>query len=497
MRGIKFVFLVAVAMAGLTLSTGVGASTGKGSAPAKASGAHIQKVIVNGSAQRLGKIPARVTRLLKKSVNNPNCPGADTSASGPTVQSCVWLPDYTGSITCIQSSNVATMTQICDASQIQTTGSKTNNALIVQVIISKNPPSNQDGTQIVKLRQTAVGTGGNNAGIGQYIKQSLGPGTPEDTEENELEASASSVPLIQQKQESHQIVHLRQLSASGANNALPLQFLRQRERAANGNPINQYQNTDDAMLCQTDESDGLGETVTVDPNANMCILLNQVSTSGGKQSATLAGDYNQFQRARNAGAGEQVQGNIQPFVGGEDYGLQTASSTPSTVKTFQNERQVQRAVAAAVTQTQNGPRKGSGSTQTGNDADQWTGSQTSTQLQTKRATPADVGTSAFLPGGTQFNILSYSGVSSGKINADQKVTQNNGTPVEGHCTNTHVCESHIVCSEGCEPVPCPSTQTPNESGVCECPPYTSWDPATQACTGTDLFALTWKHVLRR
>jgi hypothetical protein len=75
--------------------------------------------------------------------------------------------------------------QTCDASQIQTIPNRNNTAVVLQVIISQNPPSPQDGT-----------------GIAQYVKQSLGPGTPEDTEEGDSEPDAPG----SQKQESHQTV---------------------------------------------------------------------------------------------------------------------------------------------------------------------------------------------------------------------------------------------------------------------------------------------------
>lgn len=120
--------------------------------------------------------------------------------------------------------------QTCDASQTQT-GNKSNYALIVQVIVSKNPPSPRDGTQVVKLRQTATGTGFNNALISQYIKQTLGPGHPDDTKEEELEPEAASAMNVTQTQDSHQRVHLRQIAVSGNNNAPILQFLRQPVRA--------------------------------------------------------------------------------------------------------------------------------------------------------------------------------------------------------------------------------------------------------------------------
>ena len=177
MRGIKLVFLVAVAIAGLTLSTGVGAATGKQTVPSAPT--HVRNVVIKGGADSTGRIPARLTRLLKTATSNPYCPGATVSTTPAGTQSCVWPADYTGQVTCLQTSNSATVVQTCDASQIQTIPNRNNTAVILQVIISQNPPSPQDGTQVVKLRQTALGTGSNTAGIAQYVKQSLGPGTPE------------------------------------------------------------------------------------------------------------------------------------------------------------------------------------------------------------------------------------------------------------------------------------------------------------------------------
>jgi hypothetical protein len=466
MRGIKFIFLVAVAIAGLTLSTGVGAATGKQSTPnAIAVGAHIRDVVIKGGgAQNNGRIPARVTRLLRAAATNQYCPGAIPSPPVAGTQTCRWSPTYTGPVTCLQASTSAVMVQTCDASQIQTTGNANNNALIVQVIWSQNPPSPQDGTQIVKLRQTALGTGSNNALISQYIKQSLGLGTPEDTEENELEPDASPTPgTITEKQESHQIVHLRQVSVSGNNTAPIFQFLRQRERAANAGTIDQSQNTDNAGLCTKDESDGLGFSVTVDPNANMCILLNQESGTG-TQLATLTGDYNQFQRVRKAGAGSQLQGNLQPFIGGEDYGLAQNSTGVSNVLTIQNERQVQRAVEAAVTQSQNGPRKGEGSTQGTNAGDTWRGFQTSTQIQTKRPTPAEIGLFQVAPG-TQSTFLFYSALTSGNVSATQTANQNGQTSTNSCSGNA--CDIFIQGVNGIFIQTCPAGQFLNPAtGVC-------------------------------
>jgi hypothetical protein len=483
MRGIKFVFVVAAAIAGLTLSTAVGASTGKGIAPAKASGAHIQKVIVNGSAQKYAQVPERVKQILKRAAEIPGrtCPNATNSspASDTANQTCTWgsaTTPFTGPVTCIQVSTKATAVQTCDVTQAS--AGANNTALIIQIIWSQNPPSGQDGTQIVKVRQTntspsnANNTGGNRAGISQYIKQSLGRGTPDDTEESEAEPDAPATLIPPQKQESHQIVHLRQDSVVGANNAPVLQFLRQRERASNSATTNQDQNVKSGSLCKKDASDQLPDTVVVDPNANQCILSNQTSVSG-TQSLLLGGDYNQFQRARKAGFGGQVQGV--PFTGGSDYGLMQESLGLSSVLTIQNERQVQRGVqvgsSADFQQSQNGPRKGSGSAQLGNAADTWTGRQTSTQIQTRTLLPSFMKVAEAPPSG-QTNFLLYSArqtpTGAGTMDIKQTATQNNGTPQTNACSASP-CEIAIVCaaSEPCEPVVCPAGSV--------------FDPETQSC----------------
>jgi hypothetical protein len=466
MRGIKCTFIVVLAIVGLALGTSVGAASGKSAnLSGKATGAHIRNVVIKGGAQSNGRIPARMTRLLKTAASNPYCPGATVSTTPPGTQSCVWDPNYTGQVTCLQTSNSATAVQICDASQIQTTANRNNTAVILQVIISQNPPSAQDGTQIVKLRQTALGTGSNTAGIAQYIKQSLGPGTPDDTEENELEPDAPTTTSITQGQESHQVIHLHQVSVSGNNNAPIFQFLRQRERAGNAGTIDQSQNTAvGRRQCVIDAGSDALDGVVVDPDANMCVLLNQKSVSG-KQLATVIGDYNQFQRTHKAGAGTQTQGV--PFVGGEDIGLVQDSGGISNVLTIQNERQTQRAVQADVFQNQNGPRKGEGSRQVGNGGDVWKGFQTSTQTQTKRPTPAEIGL-AQAASGTQTNFLLYSALQTppGTLNATQTAIQNGATTMNS--CSTSPCEILIVCAAG---------QTCAQT----CPEGTFFNSETQMC----------------
>src|SRR5947207_74702 len=126
MRGIKFVLLVAVAIAGLTLGSGVGASTGKGSAATKGAPLQVRDRVLKGGANTYVRMPARVNRLLSKAdVPAFICPGA-TKVNTSSVQSCTWAPTYAGSVTCIQVSISANVTQTCDATQTNTTAN--NNA---------------------------------------------------------------------------------------------------------------------------------------------------------------------------------------------------------------------------------------------------------------------------------------------------------------------------------------------------------------------------------
>jgi hypothetical protein len=197
MRGLRFVLLVVMAIAGLVFGSGVGASAGKGAASPGAR-LHVRDVVLKGGAHAYVRMPDRIRRLLSTS-DTPafSCLGASSKVNTSTAQTCTWGPNYRGSVTCLQVSNSANVTQTCDVSQSNT--AQNNTALIVQVIWSQNPSPDQDGTQIVRLRQTNV-TGANNAGISQYIKQSKGPGTPDDTEEGETEPGAPPTLSATQKQ---------------------------------------------------------------------------------------------------------------------------------------------------------------------------------------------------------------------------------------------------------------------------------------------------------
>jgi hypothetical protein len=483
MRGIRLILIVALAIAGLALGTSVGASTAKGSGAAKGAGLQVRDLVLNGGVHAYVRVPDRVERLLSNAdVPAFSCPGAATKVNNSAVQTCTWAPTYAGSVTCIQVSISANVTQTCEATQANTTTN--NNALIAQVIWSKNPSVDQDGTQIVRLRQTNV-SGANNAGVGQFIKQSKGPGTPDDTEESDAEPLATPTVSANQNQEGHQTIHLHQVTSgltAGDDNAALLQFLRQRERIANAATTNQNQNVQSrSTSCMPELTSDALVGVSVDPNANQCILSNQTS-SNGKLNLLMNGDYNQLQRTRKATTGSQTQGV--PFQGGSDYGLTQDSTGLAKILTNQNERQVQRAIDSNVFQNQNGPRKGSGSTQGTNPQDTWLGSQSSTQIQTNTTTGLSL--QAVSPG-NQTNIFEYFGNTSGDIRATQTANQN-GDVTTNSCpppnapstTQNQVCAATIVCTT-------PDTgflsveQTSNCTATTVCPEGSHFDPETGTC----------------
>ena len=457
MRGIKFVLIVGLAIAGLALGTGAGASTGKPATAAKSP--QIRDVIIKGGVRSLGPLPARAQKLLKglRASDTPffSCSGASTKSNTAAAQTCVWPASYTGQVACIQTSTSPTVTQTCDASQTGST--QANRALIIQIIWSMNPHTAQDGQQIVRLRQTNV-TGANIAGISQYIKQSQGPGTPDDTDEGNSESLASPTASAVQTQNSHQTVHLRQATTgAGDNNAVVLQFLRQRERASNVGTLNQSQNlgpnTGDSICALEGGSDAL-VGVTVDPNANQCVLSNQTSTAG-HLNLGVNQDYNQFQRARKAASGFQNQGN--DGSGGGDIGLAQLSPAQSNILTNQNERLVQRAIdSTTVFQDQNGPRKGAGSTQGTSLDDVWTGFQTSVLTQTSTTTALSAKRAA-ASAGHQSDLLQYFGATSGDVRVTQTSNLNGdvtnwGCPAPGTTStgpNT-ICAAEVQCEAGGE-----------------------------------------------
>jgi hypothetical protein len=434
MRGVKIVVLVALGVIGLVLGTGV-ASGGKNPSAKRTNVVHVRDLVVNGHSLDGARVPARVERLLRRADSSFfSCPGANpppARVNSPTAQTCVWGPDYHGQVTCIQTSNSPTVIQTCDATQTNTT--QANKALIIQIIWTQSRATPQDGTQVVHLSQTNA-SGANLAGISQYIKQSLGAGTPDDTEDNDSESLSAPATSADQSQNSHQTVHLHQVTTTGDSGAAVLQFLRQRERASNVlTSSNQNQNRDGLLhaesVCTPDGTDGL-VGVTTDSNANQCVLSNQGGpqrdpVTSGHLNLGVNQDYNQLQRVRKAAGGVQNQGV--DGSGGSDIGLTQLSSAQSNILTNQNERLVQRALdAAAVLQDQNGPRKGAGSSQGTRPDDIWKGFQTSTLVQTSHPTGLSF-QKALATAGHQSDDLEYFGDTSGDIRATQTAIINGAT----------------------------------------------------------------------
>jgi len=102
MRGIEFVLIVGLAIAGLALGTGAGASTGKPATAAKSP--QIRDVIIKGGVRSLGPLPARAQKLLKglRASDTPffSCSGASTKSNTAAAQTCVWPASYTGQVAC-------------------------------------------------------------------------------------------------------------------------------------------------------------------------------------------------------------------------------------------------------------------------------------------------------------------------------------------------------------------------------------------------------------
>jgi hypothetical protein len=497
MRGVKFILLVAVAMAGLALGTGVGASTGKQRPATKAAAPGIHRTVLRASKANGSRLkPAVVKRLLRSTDSDGiTCTGGTktftpASGSNPAMQNC----DITAaSGMCIEQSSSPFVVQTCNVTQ--PAGTTDNKALILQVIRAQGGVVTQDGTQIANINQRNA-SAANWASVTQLISQSLGPGSPDDEDESELEpnVSASTVMPINQTQESHQIVNMDQdtngVPQAGSNFSNLWQSLRQRERASKSPSITQHQNLDDRGTCPAAD----------DTNANQCAVVFQSSTNG-KNTSILNEFYRQFQRVLKAQGGEQVQGDIVPFTGGLNHEVHQSSplGPPESIFTNQIERQVQRAVQSGVTHRQNGPRKGAGSSQFGSAGDMWRGFIGSTQIITDRPTTAAIGTAAAVSAGIQDNILQYFGTSTGNIQASLVAVENNNGNVQTQTTscNGSTCAAQIVCTneEGsltflrvaagsCVPTtlegppgapPCPEGQVRNAvTGRCEAlPPPTT------------------------
>ena len=383
--------------------------------------------------------------------------------------------------TCIEQTDSPVVVQTCTIVQ---TGATDNQATVVQVAATDKGPSPQNHTQIVNVDQTSTG-GSNASDVSQGVKQSLGPGHFDDTDEDEPDSASPSGPLpITTQQDFHQIVTVTQNAGTGDNSSKISQFGKQRARAKQSPSITEMQNTQfaaGAQVCPLSD----------DPNANICSSVDQTSGTG-QNISTLDDTLSQFERAHQTGAGGQQQG-INAGSGGINHEVRQRSDGFCKIVTNQSEHQVMRAVQANVAQAQYGPtRKGAGSSQDCNTSSVWTGTQNSTQLATTRPTEADMGSLVFGDPAFQTNLLEYFGTSTGDIRATQSVTektngasvtQQNSCPASPSSDPNHACAITIACGNTDLAV---ASAPPVEGGVCtpssdQCPPGTFFNSETGTC----------------
>jgi hypothetical protein len=387
------------------------------------------------------------SRALQGSEQFQCSPAFGTPVNNDMEQTCV-IKGSSG--TCIEKSDSPVVMQTCTFIQ---TGPGDNRATAVQVVAVENGGLPVDSTVTQHARQTVNDTqtaplgSSNYLNVTQVIKQSLGPGHFDDTEEAELDPDTSTHQgALSLSQESHQIVMGTQdAPGAGGNNSSISQSLRQRERAVHATvSIDENQNT---MTATGDDVC----PITDDPNSNMCAQVHQTSGTGPNAS-NLDQNYSQFERAHDTPTGNQKQG-VAPSTGGANHEVQqTTIGGVCTIKTNQDEDQTQRAVRATVNQIQNGPtRKGADSFQanTCSPNSTWTGSQNSTQLATTRPTEADVDTNVFADPATQNNLLEYFGMTPGSIHATQSVSEkvNNQSTTQSNSCSSSPCTALIVCGQ--------------------------------------------------
>jgi hypothetical protein len=498
----RLLVLVALALGATFAVTALSSSAAAGSSSTVVKSK--PAVWVNGGGEQ-AQLPARASKQVRALVKSAmrklqasgdlwTCIGGakDTSIAGQ--QRC----NFSGSAgVCIETSSNPNVTQVCKFNQAST-GERTNIAIALQVIVQKTSTIiGQEGQQIVSVKQSNT-TKANAAFVVQILKQSLGQGASDDSDNEindqsaiESRAETASVlpdfsPLmskiqtvepstegddtspagamvgdVTQVQQSQQTVRICQggpdcLSAAGmtSNNLSSVyQSLRQREKAKNANHIQQEQNPSTGTCDDEDPS-------TTFPPRNMCSFVDQ-STTGGKNADGAAEFYRQFQSGAHAHSLTQLQ---DPSFDrqGLGHGIHQLSVVGSvndpkrnTIVTLQLGRQVQRAKDISpgpIVQFQD-PRsaKDNDSFQTGTLADTWFGRQFGTQIQTING--------AFTTGvDTQRQLLTYDGETTGTFDVLQRGVQNDRTATNT-CPSPNVPGSDKSCHVTVE---CASATTPSE-----------------------------------
>ncbi len=411
-------------------------------------------------------------------------PAAGTPTNTSTVQSCTVLGSQG---VCIERSTNPAVAQSCTFTQTNASGS--NVAIAVQVIEQRNPVQTgvQSGTQSVESHQGNV-SGSNFTWSTQIIKQFRGPGSNNpDGEESqqqkqEAQAEARGAPAdfgafiqslasteisqenatptslapattqpVSQQQMSQQSISVCQGSTTDCTSNVGMtgnningnyQSLRQWEFANNAPSIDQEQNPA-VGTCQDSSSASL----------NMCSVVSQ-NTTGGKNLSGVWENYRQFQKALHTAAGTQIQ-DPSFDQGGLGHDILQASDGLGVltgpqrdwIVTGQRARQTQLANdTGALTQAQD-PHvdKGPASMQTGSNADTWNGTLRADQLQLNNGLPASVG--------TQQQVLTYEGQSTGEIVASVRGTQN-GSSASADCLPANgspdFCQVGVECFGGSE-----------------------------------------------
>jgi hypothetical protein len=373
---------------------------------------------LQGSRGRAVNQARKFLRSAAATANQMSCIGgtvtADPSPAPPTIQTCT-ITAPGGS--CLERSTDPVVVQTCTFDQSANTD-RNKQAIVIQIAdqATAGPNGEQDAIQKVQLDQANAGFS-NSAAIGQFVGQRLGHHYTDDEENDDDDATddrRSITPgTVTQQQDAQQSVNVSQNTANGAgqagsNTADVFQSQRQRERAKNTATINQFQNT------EFRQNDCLVLNSALDDQfANACYTVVQTSTNG-KNTSRLGQDYLEFQRARNATAGQQRQGmDDHPSNGGLDHRFFQSSTTPETQLSGQLERQIQhRTNTPGFLFSQHGPtRKGTGAQVASGDS-KATIKQASVQFSTG-------------PGsGAQTNILAAQCTSTGNCAATQSVNQN-------------------------------------------------------------------------
>jgi hypothetical protein len=427
---------------------------------------------MSGLGGEQAPLTTKALRVLKNDDGNQFQCTSDGSPLPNTGTGADQVCTITGSTgTCIEKTDAPVAVQRCIFTQAS--GDADKHATAVQVAATDKGPSPQKHSQIVQVGQTSTDAS-NFVDITQVVKQSLGPGHFDDTDEDEPDtATASSMLPITTLQDFHQVVTVDQTTVSGNNDSRISQFGKQRARAMQAPSISEGQNTLAAM----------GDEVcpAVDDNqANMCSVVNQTSGTG-QNNSTLDDAYLQFERAHKTTTdGDQQQG-FAFGQGGIDHEIHQTSNGVCKITTHQTERQVMRAVQANESQIQHGPtRKGFGSDQNCAVGSTWTGTQDSTQTATARPTEADIGSLLYAPTvANQDNTMEYFGSSpNGDIRATQSVkqqtnnqreTETNSCPPDSSSSGpNHECAAVIVCGNtesSLAPAPAAAPQDPGRCQV--------------------------------